>query len=180
MMKRRQFSAALKIGRVGRLSGRRRRKVIGAVLVVSIGYYLLGVMVFPELLVPVGCSGTFGTPTVAEIPNAELNISYESDTETITVEHVGGAVLYDNWTDQVTVTIESSRETQRFNWTEIGGAYPIREGDSVHLEHIPVQRPRGKEDNPRYLDRTDARTQISSILSWGESPVNRVGDYWPQ
>ena len=146
MMKRRQFSAALKIGRVGRLSGRQRRKVIGAVLVVSISYYLLGAMVFPGLLVPVGCSGTLGTPAVAEVPDAELNISYESDTETITVEHVGGAVLYDNWTDQVTVTIESSQETRRFNWTEVGGTYPIREGDSVSISNIsPSSDPEAKK-----------------------------------
>ena len=85
---------------------------------------------------PVGCSGTLGTPAVAGIPDTELNISYESDTEIITVEHVGGAVLYDNWTDQVTVIIESSQETRRFNWTEIGGAYPIRESDSVSISNI--------------------------------------------
>ena len=93
-------------------------------------------MVLPGLLMPIGCSGTLGTPVVADIPNAEFDISYESDTETVTVEHVGGAVLYDNWTDQVTVTIESSQETRRFNWTEVGGTYPIREGDRVSISNI--------------------------------------------
>ena len=137
VVKRRQFPVALKIGGMCRLSGRRRRNVIGAVLVVGISYYLLGVMIFPGLLVPIGCSGTLGTPIGETVPNTELDISYESDTETVTVEHVGGAVLYDNRTDQVTVTIESSQETRRFNWTEVGGTYPIREGDSVSISNIP-------------------------------------------
>jgi hypothetical protein len=109
-----------------------------AVIIVFIiaGYYILGVSIFPQLLVPIGCSGELGTKHAPTIPTTEFNVSYEASSETLTVRHVGGDTLYTNTTKQITIIVERWSNVQRGSWRSVGGTYPIAKGSHVSISNI--------------------------------------------
>ena len=109
-----------------------------AVIIVSItaGYYALGILVFPQLLIPFGCSGELGTQTVPTIPQTEFNVSYEASSETVTINHAGGGTLYTNTTEQITITVERRSNVQRLSWRSVGGMYPIAKESHVSIPNI--------------------------------------------
>ena len=115
-------------------------KNVGKVVPLTLGfiivYYLLGTVVFAPLLIPVGCSGSLGDARPVKPPTTEFNVSYEPTTETLYVEHIGGDTLFDNSTEQLVIEIESHQEIRRFDWTELGGAYPVRAGDELSVREI--------------------------------------------
>lgn len=123
--------------------GLRRRSAV-VLIAVLVLYYILGAFVFPPLLLPIGCSGTFGTPAVETAPTTGFNISYDSQNERLIVEHTDGEVISQNWTEQVTIVIESPEDTRGVTWTQAGGTYPIRDGDSISISNISLSNDTGQ------------------------------------
>ena len=113
----------------------RRNWAVITVFIIG-GYYILGILIFPQLLIPFGCSGELGTQTVPTIPTTEFNVSYEASSETVTISHAGGGTLYTNTTKQITITIERRSNAQRLSWRSVGGTYPITKGSHVSISNI--------------------------------------------
>ena len=108
------------------------------VVFITVGYYALGVLLFPQLLVPFGCSGELGTQTVPTISKTEFNVSYKASSETVTISHAGGGTLYTNTTKQITITITTERQSndQQLSWRSVGGTYPVAKGSHVSISNI--------------------------------------------
>ena len=117
------------------MSFQRRTWAVIIVFVIA-GYYILGILIFPRLLIPFGCSGELGTKTASTIPTTEFNVSYEASSETVAVRHVGGESLYTNTTQEVTIIIERRSNVQDLTWRSAGGTYPIDKGSHVSISNI--------------------------------------------
>jgi len=117
------------------MSFKRRTWTVIIVFIIA-GYYILGISVFPQLLVPFGCSGELGTKTVSTIPTTEFNVSYEASSKTVTVRHVGGDSLYTNTTQEITIIIKRRSNVQHQTWRSVGGTYPIDKGSHVSISNI--------------------------------------------
>jgi len=117
------------------MSFKRRTWTVIIVFIIA-GYYILGISVFPQLLVPFGCSGELGTKTVSTIPTTEFDVSYHASLKSVTVRHVGGDTLYANTTEQITIIVERGSNVQRRAWRSVGGKYPIAIGSHVSFSNI--------------------------------------------
>ena len=117
------------------MSFQRRTWTVIIVFIIA-GYYILGVSLFPQLLLPIACSGELGTKHAPTIPTTEFNVSYEASSDTLTVRHTGGDTLYINTTEQITVIVERSSIVERRTWRSVGGTYPIAKGSHVSISDI--------------------------------------------
>jgi hypothetical protein len=118
-----------------KMSFQRRTWAVTIVFIIA-GYYILGVSLFPQLLIPIGCSGEMGTKHAPTIPTTEFKVSYGASSDTLTVRHTGGDTLYTNTTEQITITVERSSNVQRRSWRSAGGTYPIAKGSHVSISDI--------------------------------------------
>lgn len=73
-------------------------------------------------------------------PQAQINVSYDPNTDELTVRHAGGDAL-DTSAKTHSITIEITRprsgESATSTWAEAGGTYPVDSGDSVTI-HPPT------------------------------------------
>lgn len=73
-------------------------------------------------------------------PQAQINVSYDPNTDELTVRHAGGNALGAS-TNTHSITIEITRPSSdtsvSYTWAEAGGTVPVESGDSVTI-HSPT------------------------------------------
>lgn len=125
--------------------------VLGGVGLVGI-YLISGFIYAPMLLAPIGCSPT--DQAVGYAPATSFNISYAAETSDLKVTQTGGDTLPAERTDAPLVRLYTtdSQVVRNYTWTDVGGQYPVRIGDSVTVQNPTVDgRPLADGDVVRVI-----------------------------
>ncbi|MFB6140602.1 MAG: hypothetical protein ABEJ26_09235 [Halosimplex sp.] len=133
--------------------------------------WVIWLVVLAITVAVVGSVLYFGDELRRDSPGAEFSVSFDAEAGALTVEHAGGDSIVDRTTRSLSVVVldRSTGNSEEVVWVsdpggpvKRGGAYPVREGDTLTVDDPSVD----SNGDGSYLD---AERSVGFYLESGDS-----------